>query len=44
MLPVSISTTGSNVVLTWQAPSDNGATITQYKVLILNQNSGQFEE
>lgn len=44
MYPVGIALNGSSVDLTWVAPNSNGSPITQYSVLLLNQNTGQYNE
>lgn len=39
-----LSLSGTNVVISWTAPSPNGAAILMYKVLFKNQTSSTYQE
>jgi hypothetical protein len=43
MLPVVISTSSNNLVITWAAPDTRGSVITAFEVRVLNMNSNVFE-
>lgn len=40
----TVSTSGSNVVITWTVPNSNGSPILGYNIKLLNNLTGNFEE
>lgn len=43
MLPSVITTSTSNLVITWAAPNNRGSAITNYEVRVLNMINNVFE-
>lgn len=44
MIPIVISSSGTNVVFTWQAPKNYGSAIDKYEIDILNKATGLYVE
>jgi hypothetical protein len=44
MEAVTTTRDGTDIVLTWVAPADNGAALTAYEIVVLDQASGTFVE
>ena len=42
--PPTVSTSGSNVIISWTVPSSNGSPITGYNIKLLNNLTGNYEE
>ena len=43
MLPVTISNSSNNLLITWSAPNARGSAITHYEVKVLNMINNVFE-
>lgn len=44
MTALTISSIGTNVIITWQAPKNYGSAIDKYEINILNKASGLYVE